>query len=102
MANQIYSKENYSVYPTRSGFIVHNREYGFEEAHTHVRRVYDAKKLIHHALTRTIPRKYNLRFLGSLIRITRGKFRKKVETLKEAKERKGKKDRYINIQKGGV
>lgn len=102
MPNQIYTKENFTVYPSHGGVIVHNLRYKFEEAHTHVKRLYDAKRLIHHALARTIPRRCNLRFLGSLIRITRGDFRDKVIELKEVRERKGKKDDYVNVQKGGV
>lgn len=100
MANQIYQRDEYVIYPSRGGYVVHNRDYDFKTAHTHCSRMYDAKRLIHCALTKTIPRKYNLRFLESLIRITSGDFMQQVESLLEVKKRKGKKDDYINVQKG--
>lgn len=102
MGNQVYSKDNFAIYKVRSGYIVHNKDYKFEKAHTHCNRMYDAKRLIHHALTRTIPKRYNLRFLGSLIRITDGAFKERVDVIKRAKERKGPQQNYVNVQKGGV
>lgn len=114
MPSQIYSKGNFVIKVARGQYVVENVKFSFdngESRHSHFYfnkgnkkyKLNKAKRVIYYAINRTIPRKCDLRFLGSLIRLTGdNEFRKKVSIIKRSRERKGEKEKYINIQKGGV
>ena len=100
MPNQIYKKDEYIICKTRKGHVVINTDMERKEksGHTHTGNMYRAKRLIHLALTHTIPpQKDGQRVLESLARITKGDFAKRCREVYESRESKGKKEEYYNV-----
>lgn len=101
MCNQVYSKEQYVIFPVSNGFIVHNTNYPFEDKHTHMKHIGASKTIIDLALKRKVPKSTNFYFLESLIRISEDeKYIEEIESLIEVRKVKGKKQSYTNVNKG--
>lgn len=112
LPNQIYKREQFIIVEANNQFVVENTNYSKGRgSHKHSHFFYNksnksnvfnnCKRLIHYAINKEIPKNCNLRFLGSLIRITDDEqYAEKVRRKKEALERKGPRQKYINVQKG--
>ena len=67
----IYKKRNFNVYDSgRDQYIIHNSNYEFDIAHTHIRSFKRCKFLINLALHKSIPKHLSDYLLTSLIRIS--------------------------------
>ena len=100
MANQIYKKDEYIICPTHKGLVVINTNMRRREksGHTHTGNMYRAKRLIHLALTNTMPAQdEGLRMVKSLARITKGDFAKRCRQVYNSRKSKGKKQEYYNV-----
>ena len=99
MPNQIYKQDEYIICKTHKGFVVINTYMPRKKksGHTHTGNMYRAKRLIHLALTKTMPpQKDGQRVLMSLARISKGDFAKRCRQVFNSREKKGKKDEYYN------
>lgn len=84
------------VWPDKNGVIVYNSKHDFKKFHTHARNKGEAKKLIHAAIYKKIPKDTDFRFLESLIRITDSSFhKKKIKRLIKVRKQKGPKEKYF-------
>lgn len=97
MGRQVYQEDRFKVYRVGSNFIVHNSRYVFNEAHTHVRTLNTAKKIIYCTRHKIIPKTFPEYLLHSLIRVSDDHhYNEQVESLIEVRRQKGKKLKYIN------
>lgn len=92
----VYSKNEYVVIKSRNGYIVINSKKTFDEGHTHFKNLEASKKLIHLAINKKIPKSNSNYFLDSLIRISNdSKYIEKIKELKEVRNKKGAKPKYV-------
>lgn len=70
MGNQIYSRNEYTVYRAGSSFVVLNRRKFFSEGHTHLNSFSSAKYIIDLAIRGRIPNHLSPYLLTSLYRIS--------------------------------
>ena len=97
MGRQVYQEGSFKVYRVGNNFIVHNSRYLFAEAHTHVRTLNTAKKIIYCTMNRVIPKTFPEYLLNSLIRVSDDEhYNCQVESLIEVRRQKGKKLKYVN------
>lgn len=67
----VYRRKNFIILSTGSGFVVHNKDYKFDDAHTHTNNFNYAKSLIDLSIRKKLPNRPNRRTIESLIRINR-------------------------------
>lgn len=97
MGRQVYQEGKYKVYRVGNNYIVHHSKYLFNDAHTHVRTLNTAKKVIYCSMNGIIPKTFPEYLLYSLIRISDDEdYIAKVNSLIEVRKQKGKKLRYVN------
>lgn len=103
MGNQIYSRRDFIIFKSGTGFVVYNKSKKFEEGHTHLKNFNAAKKAVNYVIIKKIPKKASFYYLESLIRLSNNqKYVKQVRELMEVRKQKGSKEYYININKGVV
>lgn len=97
MGRQVYQEGSYKVYRVGNNYIVHNSRQVFNQAHTHVRTLNTAKKVIYCTLHKIIPRTFPEYLLVSLIRVSDDDhYQAQIESLIEVRRQKGKKLKYVN------
>jgi hypothetical protein len=97
MANQLFTFEEYIVFPVKNGYVVYNTNKEFKDGHTHLRNFKSCVDLIRFTVDKKIPRRCSNYYLRSLIRISDDEeYRKKVEELILVRKQKGIKQGYIN------
>lgn len=97
MGRQVYQEGSYKVYRAGNNFIVHNSKYVFKEAHTHVRTLNTAKRIIYCSNKHIIPKTFSEYLLVSLMRVSDDQiYNNKVQSLIEVRKQKGYKLRYVN------
>jgi len=97
MGRQVYQEGKYKVYRAGNDYIVHNSRYLFEKAHTHVRTLITAKKIIHYSIHKVIPKTFSEYLLTSLIRVNDDEhYKEEIELLIAVRRQKGKKLKYYN------
>lgn len=70
MYNKVYEKKEYIIFQVKNGYIAYNTKKTFKEGHTHLRCFKSAKMAIDLVIKRKIPRKIDLYYLKSLIRLS--------------------------------
>lgn len=97
MGRQVYQEGYFKVYRAGNNYIVHNSKFLFDNAHTHVRTLNTAKRIIYCTANKIIPRTFPEYLLNSLIRVTDDDhFADEIETLIEVRRQKGKKLKYVH------
>lgn len=69
----IYRRKNFIIISTGKGFVVHNKKYDFQDAHTHCNNFNYAKSIIDLSVRKKLPQKFNKHLIESLIRVNRDK-----------------------------
>lgn len=70
MGNQIYSKNEFTVYRAGTSYVVLNRKKLFKEGHTHLNSFNSAKYIIELAISQRLPNHLSTYLLTSLWRIS--------------------------------
>lgn len=97
MYNKIYERKEFMIFQVKDGYIVYNTKKDFQEGHTHLKHFEAAKTIIDLSINKKIPKSTDIYYLTSLIRISSDEiYIKKINELIEAREQKGKKDKYYN------
>lgn len=97
MGRQVYQEGRFKVYRAGNNFIVHNSKFLFNHAHTHVRTLNTAKKIIYCISRGIIPKTFSEYLLVSLIRLTDDdRYANQIEELIEVRKQKGKKLKYVH------
>ena len=71
MYNKVYEKKEYIIFQVKNGYIAYNTKKIFKEGHTHLRCFESAKMAIDLVIRKKIPRKIDLYYLTSLIRLSK-------------------------------
>lgn len=91
MGIQIYQKDEFKIYKTSKGCIIHNSKYSFEDKHTHMNSVKAAIDLINFVMNKKLPRRTSIRYLESMCRISDDEiFKSKIQQFVEVKINKNK------------
>lgn len=97
MYNKIYEKKEFIIIQVKEGYIAYNTKKSFQEGHTHLRHFEAAKTAIDLVLKKKVPKSKDGYYLTSLIRLSEDDiYINKINELIEAREQKGKKDKYYN------
>lgn len=70
MYNKVYEKKEYIIFQVKNGYIAYNTKKTFKEGHTHLRCFKSAKTAIELVIRKKIPRKIDLYYFTSLIRLS--------------------------------
>lgn len=86
MPNQIYQKNEFKIYKTSKGCIVHNSKYSFKDKHTHMNSVKASIDLINFLINEKLPRRTSTRYLESMCRVCDNEiFKNKINQFKDLK-----------------
>jgi hypothetical protein len=97
MGRQVYQEGKFKVYRAGNNFIVHNSRFMFHDAHTHVRTLNTAKRIIYCSKKKVIPKTFPEYLLYSIIRVTDDDhFVDQIQSLIEVRRQKGKKLKYVH------
>ncbi len=97
MYNKIYERKEFMIFQVKDGYIVYNTKKDFQEGHTHLKHFEAAKTAIDLVINKKVPKSTDGYYLNSLIRISIDEnYIKKINELIEARDQKGKKDKYYN------
>ncbi|MBN2796339.1 MAG: hypothetical protein JXR88_13090 [Clostridia bacterium] len=97
MGRQVYQEGEFKVYRAGNNYIVHNTRFIFNQAHTHVRTLNTAKRIIYCTCHKVIPKTFPEYLLQSLIRVSDDAlYCDRIEALIEVRKQKGKKLKYVN------
>lgn len=97
MGRQVYQEGRFKVYRAGNNFIVHNSKYIFNNAHTHVRTLNTAKRIIYCTTKKIIPKTFPEYLLYSLIRVTDDEhYANQIQELIEVRRQKGKKLKFVH------
>jgi hypothetical protein len=91
----IYSRENFEVHATGSGYVIHNTDYHFKEAHSHLKSFKQCKVIINNLIYKKKLHTKNTYLLRSYLRLSKdSKYQRKIKHLIEkAKD----KQKYVNV-----
>lgn len=88
---QIYKKNEFIIFPFKSGYIVFNFNGEFKQNHTHLRNYKACKKAIDYVIKKKIPRSNSFYYLNSLKRLSLDQdYKDKITSLIKVKKSKGK------------
>lgn len=97
MYNKIYEKKEFIIFQVKEGYIVYNTRKSFQEGHTHLKHFEAAKTAIDLVINKKVPKSTDGYYLSSLVRISDDdKYISKINSLIQARDQKGKKDKYYN------
>ncbi|HSQ89061.1 MAG TPA: hypothetical protein VLM92_09615 [Romboutsia sp.] len=97
MYNKIYEKKEFIIFQVKEGYVVYNTRKDFQEGHTHLKNFEAAKTAVNLVINKKIPKSTDGYYLSSLIRLSDDdNYINKINALIEARERKGKKEKYYN------
>lgn len=96
-SNIMDNVEEFQVRKGKGNYIVVNSKTG---AHTHMKSYDKALVMVRELVSRKVPRDTDLQFLESFARVAPKKLAKEAEELLAVRESKGRKDNYVNSQKG--
>lgn len=97
MNNKIYEKKEFMIFKVKEGYIAYNTKKNFQEGHTHLKHFEAAKTAIDLVIKKKVPRSTDGYYLTSLIRLSEDEYYiSKINELLDAREQKGKKDKYYN------
>lgn len=89
--NQIYKKDEFIIFPVRSGYIAVNTKGEFKDNHTHLKHFNATKKAINLVIGKKIPRSNSFYYLNSLKRLSLDQeYKDKITSLIKVKKQKGK------------
>ena len=98
MYNKIYEKKEFMIFQVKEGYIVYNTKKSFQEGHTHLKHFEAAKTAIDLVLNKKVPKSTDGYYLTSLIRLSDDEsYINKITELIDAREQKGKKEKYYNV-----
>ncbi|RDY24641.1 hypothetical protein CHF27_000115 [Romboutsia maritimum] len=98
MYNKIYEKKEFMIFQVKEGYIVYNTKKSFQEGHTHLKHFEAAKTAIDLVMNKKVPKSTDGYYLTSLIRLSDdNNYITKINELLEAREQKGKKEKYYNV-----
>lgn len=99
MYNKVYEKKDYIIFQVKNGYIAYNTKKTFKEGHTHLRRFESAKMAIDLVIRKKIPKKTDLYYFASLIRLSEDiDYVSKINELIKHQEEKISKSNYHKIQ----
>ena len=97
MYNKIYERKEFIIFQVKEGYIVYNTRKSFQEGHTHLKHFEAAKTAVDLVINKKVPKSTDGYYLSSLIRISDDdKYISKINELIEARDQKGKKEKYYN------
>ena len=68
----VYRRKDFIILSTGKGFIIHNKKYDFEDAHTHAGNSFSyAKSIIDLSVRKKMPNRPTRRLVESLLRVNR-------------------------------
>lgn len=94
----VYSINQFNVYNQGKEYIIHNTDYQFKLAHTHIRQLRVCKQIIKNVIKNKIPKTRNTYLLRSHIRISDKK--DYIEQLERIIDKHKRKQKYFNVNKG--
>jgi hypothetical protein len=79
----VYRRKDFIILSTGKGFIIHNKKYDFNDAHTHCNDFNFAKSIIDLSVRKKMPNRPTKRLIESLLRVNRdSKYIKELEKLR--------------------
>lgn len=97
MYNKIYEKKEFIIFQVKEGYVAYNTKKVFQEGHTHLKHFEAAKTAIDLVINKKVPKSTDGYYLSCLVRLSEDDvYIKKINELINTREKKGKKEKYIN------